>query len=139
MGGLTRVTIDFERSHLVFPTVIGTILLLLGAAILVTRRRQIMAAGQYWSGIFSGLDKLRFLGTLVLTVIYFMLMVPVGDIWPNTGMGFLLCSIPYVFLTGYLFLHDRSVRDVLPVVITAAVVPTVVWSTFTYLFFMTLP
>lgn len=139
MGGLTHVTIDFERSHLVFPTVIGVILLGLGLAILVTRRQQILSAGSYWGGIFTRLDKIRLLGTLALTVVYFMLMVPIGDMWPNTGLGFLICSIPYVFLTGYLFLHERSFRDVLPVAITAAIAPTLVWWTFTYLFFMTLP
>lgn len=139
MGDLTRVTIDFDTSHLIFPTLIAVVLAILGLAILITNRRQIAGAGGYWRGILEGMDKPRFIGTVVLTVLYFLLMVPIGSIWPNTGLGFLLCSIPYVFLNGLLFLHHRSWRDLLPVAITAAVAPTLVWWLFTYLFFLTLP
>jgi Ca2+/Na+ antiporter len=139
MDELTRVTVDFDTSHLIFPTLIAIVLAILGLAILITNRRQIAGSGAYWRGIFGQMDKVRFLGTLAITVIYFSLMVPVGNIWPNTGLGFLICSIPYVFLTGVLFLHRRSLRDMLPVAITAAVAPTLVWWLFTYLFFLTLP
>ena len=48
------------------------------------------------------MNKVRFFGTIAITVAYFLLMVPVGNLWPNTGLGFLICSIPYVFLTGAL-------------------------------------
>lgn len=139
MGNWTHVTIDFETSHLVFPKLIGAILLALGLAILATRRRQILAMGGYWADILARMDRFRFCGTLVLTILYFTLMEPVGEIWPNTGLGFLACSIPYVLLTGVLFLHDRSFRAIVPVATTAAVAPPLVWWTFTRLFFMTLP
>lgn len=139
MGDLTRVTVDFETSHLIFPALIAIILLVLGLAILVVERRAIVGSGAHWRGIIDRMDKVRFLGTIVLTVIYFLLMVPVGDFWPNTGLGFLICSIPYVFLIGVLYLHHRGVRDVLPVAITALVAPTLVWWLFTDLFFLTLP
>ena len=139
MGELTRVSIDFETSHLIFPTLIGIVLVLLGAAILVQNRRRIVGAAGYWSATVAGMDKVRFLGTVALTVIYFSLMVPVGDIWPNTGLGFLLCSIPYVLLTGLLFMHDRRPRRLVPVLVMALVAPTLVWWLFTDLFFLTLP
>lgn len=139
MGDLTRVTVDFETSHLIFPALIAIILLVLGLAILVVERRAIAGSGAHWRGIIDRMDKVRFLGTIVLTVIYFLLMVPVGDFWPNTGLGFLICSIPYVFLIGVLYLHRRGVRDMLPVAITALVAPTLVWWLFTDLFFLTLP
>ncbi len=103
MGDLTRVTIDFETSHLVFPTIIGVILSVLGLAILVTHRHEIAGSGAYWQRTFERMDKIRFFGAIALTVVYFLLMVPVGNVWPNTGLGFLICSIPYVFLTGILF------------------------------------
>lgn len=139
MGDLTRVTVNFEQSHLIFPTLIGVILAILGCCILVTNRRQIAHSGTYWRDVVGRMDRFRFFGTIVVTVIYFLLMVPVGNLWPNTGLGFLLCSIPYVFLMGVLFLHHRSMRDVLPVAVTAVVAPTLVWWLFTYLFFLTLP
>jgi hypothetical protein len=139
MGDLTRVTVNFETSHLIFPILIAVVLAMLGIAILVTKRREIAGAGTYWRGVFSSMDRFRFFGAIVLTVIYFLLMVPVGSIWPNTGLGFLICSIPYVFLTGALFLHHRGLRDLIPVAVTAIVAPTLVWWLFTDLFFLTLP
>jgi Ca2+/Na+ antiporter len=139
MGSLTHVTVNFATSHLIFPTLIAGILALLGLAILITRRHAIAGSGAYWRGILSGMDRVRFPGAVALTVLYFLLMVPVGEHWPNTGLGFLICSVPYVFLTGALFLHRRGPRDLIPVAITAAVAPTLVWWLFTDLFFLTLP
>lgn len=139
MGELTKVSVDFETSHLIFPKMIAIVLLILGIAIVIQNRQQILAAGGYWRDVIGEMDKVRFFGTLILTVIYFSAMVPVGDIWPNTGLGFLICSIPYVLLTGVLFMHDRGMRDLLPVVLTAAIAPTFVWWLFTDLFFLTLP
>ncbi|MCS6758014.1 MAG: hypothetical protein MO852_02085 [Candidatus Devosia euplotis] len=104
MGDLTGVTVDFPTSRLIFPTLIGIVLLILGLAILVTRRRDVLASGAVWRQTFAEMDKLRFFGTLALTITYFSLMVSVGDVWPNTGLGFLLCSIPFVALTGLLFM-----------------------------------
>lgn len=94
MGSLTQVTIDFQSSHLVFPTLIGFILAALGLAILVTRRARLAETGTCWRQTLDDMDKVRFFGTLALTVLYFSLMVPAGNIWPNTGLGFLICSIP---------------------------------------------
>lgn len=139
MQDLTRVTVDFETSHLIFPTLVAIVLAILGVAIIVSNRREIATAGAHWRGVLSRMDKLRFFGTIALTVLYFSLMVPVGDFWPNTGLGFLICSIPYVFLTGILFMHERPLRAVVPVAVTAVIGPSFVWWLFTDLFFLTLP
>jgi hypothetical protein len=139
MGELTRVKVDFATSHLIFPTLIGIVLLILGVAILITRRREIVSAGAVWRETFARMDKFRFFGTLALTVVYFMLMVPVGDIWPNTGMGFLLCSVPFVALTGILFAHDRSLPKLVPMLVVAVVSPVVTWWLLSEIFFLTLP
>lgn len=139
MGSLTQVSIDFETSHLVFPTLIAIVLALLGLAIVATRWRRIAQAGPYWRGILGEMDKWRFLGTLVLTLVYFSLMVPVGDLWPNTGRGFLICSIPYVLATGLLYMHERGWRQVMPLAIVALVAPLLIWWLFTDVFFLTLP
>lgn len=139
MGDMTKVTIDFQTSHLLFPTIIACVLGLLGLAILVRDRRRIATSGAYWADILGKMDKLRFFGTIALTLIYFSLMVPVGDFWPNTGLGFLLCSIPFVFLSGLLFLRDRGVRSLLTVTVISLAVPTIVWWLFTEVFFLSLP
>ena len=139
MQDLARVTIDFDTSHLIFPILIAIVLGLLGLAILIRDRRRIATAGGYWRETLAGMDKFRFFGTLGLVLLYFSLMVPVGDFWPNTGMGFLLCSVPFVFLSGLLFMHERSWRQILPVAIISVIAPTFVWWLFTYPFFLTLP
>lgn len=139
MGEWTRVEVDFATSHLIFPTLIGIVLLLLGVAILITQRREVLASGAMWRETFARMDKPRFFGALILTVLYFSLMVPVGDIWPNTGMGFLLCSIPFVALTGLLFMHDRTPRGAIPVLIIALTGPLLVWWLFSDIFYLTLP
>lgn len=139
MSSLAQVTIDFDKSHLVFPTIIACILGLLGLIILVTRFKRIAQSGAHMSAIAADMDKPRFIGALALTLIYFSVMVPVGDFWPNTGLGFLICSIPYVLLTGVLFMHERTLRGAVPLIIVSLIAPTVIWYLFTELFFLTLP
>ena len=139
MGPLTQVSIDFETSHLVFPTLIAIVVGVLGIAIMLRDRALIAQAPAAWRTTLADIDKPRFFGTIVLTVLYFSLMVPVGNIWPNTGLGFLICSIPYVFAIGVLYLHERSWRDIIPVAILAAVAPPVAWYLFYYVFFLSLP
>lgn len=139
MGELTKVTIDFQSSHLVFPTLIGGVLLVLGLAIVLTRWRAIAGAGQYWSQTMAATDKPRFFGTIVLTLVYFLLMVPVGDVWPNTGMGFLICSIPFVALSGLLYLRERTRSAVIVLGVVSVAAPVLVWWVFAHVFFLTLP
>lgn len=139
MGDLTKVTIDFEQSHLLFPKLVAVVLGLLLLAIVVRDRKRILNAGQMWRNTFFYMDKVRFFGALALTLLYFSLMVPIGNIWPNTGMGFLICSIPFVFGTGFLFMHERPKRALLTLAIIAVCGPSFVWWLFTYPFFLTLP
>lgn len=136
---MTQVTIDFQTSHLIFPSLIGGMLVLLGLAIAATHWRAVAGAGHYWSAIMRNMDKSRFLGTVVLTIAYFSLMVPVGDLWPNTGLGFLICSIPFIGLTGLLFMHERKTGPVVTLIAVALLAPTFVWWLFGQVFFLTLP
>ncbi|MCI4666468.1 MAG: tripartite tricarboxylate transporter TctB family protein [Neomegalonema sp.] len=139
MGELTKVSIDFATSHLIFPRIVGGLLLVLGLAILISRRKEIAGAGAHWREIWRQMDKLRLPGVLALTLIYFSLMVPIGDLWPNTGMGFLICSIPFVFLSGLLFMHERGRREILIMTAISLTIPPLVWWLFSEVFFLTLP
>lgn len=139
MGSITQVTIDFDTSHLIFPTLVAVVLSLLGLGILIRDRQRIAGTFGYWRYLATRMDKPRFLGTLALTLGYFSLMVPVGDIWPNTGLGFLICSVPYVILTGCLLAHDRTLRTIIPIALTGLIGPAFVWWLFTYPLFLTLP
>ncbi|PZX14438.1 tripartite tricarboxylate transporter TctB family protein [Palleronia aestuarii] len=139
MDNLTRVTIDFQTSHLIFPIMIAVLLGLLGLAILVRDRAAILGSGRMWAATFREMDKPRFLGTLALTVVYFLLMVPVGNIWPNTGYGFLICSVPYVIVLGLLFMHERTPAKLGAMLAVALVAPPLIWWLFSEVFFLTLP
>ena len=139
MSDLLKVTVDFQSSHLIFPTLIGVVLLLLGIAIAITHRQAILNSGTMWGQTFARMDKARFLGTIGLTIAYFLLMVPVGDLWPNTGLGFLICSIPFVLLIGLLYMHEWPPRSVAVLLAVAIIAPTLVWWLFTYVFALTLP
>jgi len=139
MGDLTSVTIDFEQSHLIFPKLVAVILAVLAITILIRERQRIATVGAYWSSIIASMDKRRYFGTLALTLIYFFAMIPVGDIWPNTGRGFLFCSIPFVFLASLLFMHERTPRRIVPVAIVSVVAPVLVWWLFAHVFTLTLP
>lgn len=139
MGDFPHITIDFEKSHLVFPAIIAICLALMAFAILIRDRKAIANTGPYWRAIWQSMDKPRFIGTLGLTLLYFTLMEPVGRIWPNTGMGFLLCSIPFVGLSGLLFAQDRSFKSAVPILLVAGFAPLLVWWLFTHPFFLTLP
>ncbi|MEM5467301.1 tripartite tricarboxylate transporter TctB family protein [Celeribacter marinus] len=139
MGDLTKVVIDFEQSHLLFPRLVATVLGLLLLTILLRDRKRILNAGQTWRITLNRMDKPRFFGAIALTLMYFSSMVPVGNVWPNTGMGFLLCSVPFVFCVGALFMHDRPKRALGVLALIAIVGPTCVWWLFTYPFYLTLP
>lgn len=139
MDDLTRVAIDFDTSHLIFPTIIAVVLGLLGLAILIRDRATIMGSGRMWASTFRDMDKARFLGSLVLTIAYFLLMVPVGNVCPNAGYGFLICSIPYVAALGLLFMHERTPVAIGALLAVAVIAPPVVWWLFSEVFFLTLP
>ncbi|WP_102222889.1 tripartite tricarboxylate transporter TctB family protein [Acidimangrovimonas sediminis] len=139
MADLFKVHINFATSQLIFPTIIACVLAVLGIAIAITHRHRIAGAGAHWRAIAGRMDKMRFFGAIGLTLVYFSTMQPVGNLWPNTGMGFLLTSIPFVFLCGVLFLHDRRPGNMIGLTVAALVAPTLVWWVFADLFFLTLP
>jgi len=134
-----RVSINFETSHLVFPTLISILLGILLVAILATHWRAIwgtLTTGPYWP---AGIDHLRFFGTLALTVLYFLAMPEIGDFFPNEGYGFLIASIPFQFLMSLLYLHERTRGHVVIAAINAVIAPTVVWYMLSTVFDLTLP
>lgn len=133
------VTVDFKTSHLLFPTLVSVILALLLLAILVTRWRLILAAlttPPYWP---SGIDQPRFFGTIAITVIYFMTMPAVGDLFPNQGYGFLFTSMPFILAMSTLYMHERTRRRLIIAALNAVIAPTVVWYLLSTVFNLTLP
>ncbi|MDX5363894.1 MAG: tripartite tricarboxylate transporter TctB family protein [Pseudazoarcus pumilus] len=140
---LLKVQIDFDRSHLLFPTIIEWLLAGLALAIIATHGRcwlaqwrtsGLRARVQTWQ-----IDKRRLFGCLILTPVYFAAMEPVGSFYPNVGVGFLLTSYVYGFALSWLFVHDNNRRKTVLMALNALITPTLVWFVFAHLFRITLP
>lgn len=132
------VEVDFDRSHLLFPTLVALLLAALGLAILVTRRRAIAAAVA--GPRAGGADHLRLWGTLALCVAYILALPPVGRLAPNTGAGFLICSPPFILALSLLYMHPpRGGRALLAAAATAVAAPLVVWGALARAFNISLP
>lgn len=143
LSSLLSVSIDFETSHLVFPTIIHWILAVLFAVILVTKVIPFLAAvkrGERTLPIVGeSMDGFRFFGTLALIVAYFYLMAVVGNLFPYTGYGFLFVSMAFVLLMSLMYLHEWTKKAVIIAVINAVVAPSLAWFVLAKLFNITLP
>ncbi|MHB0777360.1 tripartite tricarboxylate transporter TctB family protein [Halomonas sp. WWR20] len=140
---LFDVSINFEQSHLFFPRIITWLMLGLLALILVSRSKKIMPGlRQAGRAVFyqeNGFDRQRFFGTIALIVAYFYLMGVVGNIFPNTGYGFLLVSMPFIFSLSTLYVDERSRRNMTIIAVTALIAPGLSWYVLSELFRITLP
>jgi Tripartite tricarboxylate transporter TctB family len=142
-SSLFRVTIDFDQSHLFFPSLIHWVLIILGLSIMLVHGREIVHTVKGWNESYrSGgmaIDRVRLFGTLGLVAAYFLLMSWVGQLFPNTGMGFLLMSIPFMFLLSVLYVHDLNRRKLLFILANSIIAPLVAWYVLAQLFYITLP
>jgi hypothetical protein len=130
--------VDFETSHLIFPSLIAIVLVILGLAILITNRREIAGAGAYWREVLEGMDKIRSrdrraAGGLLLA------HGPGGRHLAQHGNGLPDLLDPLRLPYRRVVLASGWPRDLAPVAVTALVAPTLVWWLFTDLFFLTLP
>ncbi len=139
MLSLLDVTVDFDRSHLIFPILVSVVLVLLGSAILLTRRADITAALSATPRWPYGIDKKRFFGTIVLVIVYFLAMERIGRAIPNQGFGFLFASIPFVLAISLLYMHGFPRRRVVIATLNAVIAPLVVWFILSTLFNISLP
>lgn len=140
---LFEVSIAFDESHLFFPRIVSWVLVGLLAIILLSKAKNIAPAlrraGQAVMYGNEGFDRKRFFGTILLIIIYFYMMAVVGDIFPNTGFGFLFVSIPFIFLLALLYVEDTTKKNVLIIAATSVVAPALAWYVLSELFRITLP
>ncbi len=143
INDLFRVEVDFSQSHLMFPSIVAWVMAGLFVAILIVHGSELVAQWREASLLERlrnwEFDKRRLLGCLILTPIYFALMEPVGRLYPNSGIGFLLTSMAYAFALSWLFVRDNNRRKTMLMSLNALITPTVVWFVFSYIFRITLP
>lgn len=140
---LLAVSIDFDQSHLFFPRIIHWLLLIMLVTIVLKQGlpylREVRSGNKSLPFVGEPMDWLRFLGTIVLTIGYFIAMQHVGELYPNTGYGFLFMSIPYMFALSVLYLHQRDFWHLLKAAINALVAPITAWYVLAEIFYITLP
>lgn len=140
-SSLNAVTIDFEQSHLFFPSIIIGLVLILGSIIVLTQFRPVMRSirsGRYQFFVKNA-DFFRLIVTLALIPAYFWLMDFIGTVLPNMGLGFLLASIPFVFLMSMLYCHEKTRRNVIIITANALIAPTFVWVVLYHFFLVSMP
>lgn len=140
-SSLNTVVIDFDTSHQFFPRIVISLLLILGLVIVVSYFRPVMQAiraGRYQFFVKNA-DFFRLLMTFALIPAYFWGMDAIGTMLPNMGLGFLLGSIPFVFLMSMLYCHDMTRRNLIIIVSNAVMTPTFVWGVLYHLFAVSMP
>ncbi len=138
-----EISIDFHQSHLFFPIIVTWILLLLLVAIFFLYGLPFLLAVRRGEKTLDlsvkHFDSLRFFGTIILTIVYFLLMDYVGGFFPNMGLGFLLMSVPFMFLLSLLYVHDIDRRKILLISLNALIAPGVAWYVLANMFNISLP
>ncbi|KEA64436.1 hypothetical protein ADIMK_1340 [Marinobacterium lacunae] len=66
-------------------------------------------------------------------------MDAVGQLFPNTGMGFLLTSILFMLLLSLLYVHSLTRRVLLGIGLNSIIAPLVAWYVLGQLFAISLP
>lgn len=140
---LLSIKIDFEQSHMFFPNIIMWLLLFLFILIVVLYGKQFLedlTAGRRSIRFFQeNYDKIRLFGTIGAVIIYFILMDYVGTLFPNTGLGFLLVSIPFMMCLSFLYVHDLNKKKTIIILLNSTIAPAAAWYILGNLFNITLP
>lgn len=140
---LFNVHVEFSQEHLFFPRIITVLLIgLLLLALFRNREKLIPALAKgvnAVSGNSDNFDRIRVFGTIVLITAYFYLMYVVGGLFPNEGYGFLLTSVPFVFLCSLLYVDSIGARKAIIISINAIIAPILIWLLFEKLLGITLP
>lgn len=142
-SSIFQVSVDFATSHMFFPKLVIYFLLFLLALIFIIygipKLKKIKSGESKLSLSTEHIDKFRLFGSLVLTIAYFMLMEYVGQFWPNTGLGFLFVSIPFIFLLSLLYSHGVTKHKLILIVLNAVLAPSIAWYVLAQLFNISLP
>jgi len=143
ISSLLKVKINFAESHTYFPTIVFWVLLFLLLLIFlfngVPYLRDLRRGKRKLGFSLVQVDKLRLVGTLMLTIAYFLLMDYVGAFFPNQGLGFLFVTIPFIFLLSLLYVHGVGRKKLLAISLNALIAPSVAWYVLAQLFNISLP
>ncbi len=142
-SSLLSVKIDFAQSHEFFPTIVLWTLAILLVLIFIFNGipylRSYFNKERTISLSLEHIDKIRLPGTLILTVVYFILMDYIGAFFPNMGYGFWFVSIPFIFLVSILYVHNINRKKLVAITLNAIIAPSIAWFLLAKMFSITLP
>lgn len=143
INSLLSIKINFAESHTFFPTIIMWLLLFLLLAIVLVRGIPFLRDLRQGKGKISILaenfDKIRFWGTILFTILYFLSMDYVGSIFPNMGFGFLIMSMPFMFTLSLLYVHNFKRKKIIVISLNSIIAPSIAWYVLGNLFNISLP
>jgi len=142
-SSLFEISIDFKESHMFFPTIVMWVLCFLLAIIFIVYTipfiRAVIKGEKTISFSTKHVDKLRFFGTIFLTIAYFLSMDYVGGFFPNMGLGFLFMSIPFMFFLSLLYVHNLNRKKFLLISLNSIISPGTAWYILAKMFNISLP
>lgn len=131
---LLTIEIKFSESHLLFPAITRTILIILGCIILIKFLFKKYRTGTFKEFKFQffeeGYDKLKLFGTIFLLGGYVVML---------KKLGFLPATIAFVFLSSLLFIGDLKPKTLLISIANSLVTSYFFWFIFGRLINITLP
>lgn len=141
MSNFHTLNIDFNNYHLVFPYAIGALLVVLLLAMAIKKLIAGATAKSSDTGDSSAeesrfrffdvdFDWMKLFGALGCTVVYILLLAP---------LGFLISSILFIFGISLIFKPRFTPRALIGPAANAIVTPLVLWLVFGQLFDITLP
>lgn len=140
------IAIDFETSHLFFPRIMIAIIILLLVIIGIKELVKKIQNGNLKESIRGfhffekNYDKLKLYGSFFSVALYFFLMDYVGRFFPNQGLGFLIMSIPFMFVMSFLLVGKENFRiHRTSILISSVATPLFAWILFAKIFYITLP
>jgi hypothetical protein len=136
MDSPLRLSIKFSTSHLFFPKIVIGVLIILGAAIILTRIIPLIKNGRQATAII----KWRFfkekanipmlLGSFILLILYILAL---------QYIGFVLAGIIFVFLFNVLFCATKNKKSILISAVISILSSIGIWYIFGVLFKISLP
>ena len=135
MDSLFKVKIQYSTSHLFFPKIIITLLIILAVIIAIRYVVVRLRTGQpifnrNWRFFIPDADFFMLGGSLILFILY---------VWLMGTIGFLASSLVCIFLFNVLFCRTLKPKSLLVSVISTLVTCFAVWYLFGVVFNISLP
>ncbi|MGF1760636.1 tripartite tricarboxylate transporter TctB family protein [Photobacterium sagamiensis] len=139
---LLDVSVDFDTSQWFFPKIVLTLMALLLAVIFILDKDKIISNVKTllkFKESNKNTNITKIVLSVVLLIVYFLSMEWLGELFPNTGYGFLIASIPFMFVLSLFYLPKVEKNEIIAVSINSIMSPVIAWYTLGVVFGITLP